>query len=455
MEYLVNTLAVGLVLGLLVFIHEFGHYAAAKLCGVRVEVFSIGFGKRLLGFKRNETDYRLSVLPLGGYVKMSGENPFEASTGDPGEFMSHPRWQRFIIAIAGPFMNVLLAVAVMTGINMVHFAHPDYEDQPAVIGWIQDNSPADKAKLEVGDKIVKLEGIKNPSWEQIEPREAMSAGQPLHLQIQRGERLFDQIVVPVAVDKDQRGQVGWEPSYSNTLAALEPGMPAANAGLKVGDEIKSLDNVIVRSNSAVISFLQNNKEKPVQVTYVRDGKESTTTVTPVLMAAGNDKKYRMGVSLQAPMHYDKLPFGQALVASLKWNRENSLLIFEMLKKLAQQPRTSIHQVSSPLGMAPVLGDQVRQGSWFTLLFLTALISLNLGIFNLLPIPILDGGLILLLFIEGTLRRDIKREIKERIYQVAFVFIVLFAVVVIFNDVAKSSIGHTLHLSSLVRVLHLG
>ena len=454
MEYLVNALTVGLVLGLLVFIHEFGHYAAAKLCGVRVEVFSIGFGKRLLGFKRGETDYRLSVLPLGGYVKMSGENPFEASTGDPGEFMSHPRWQRFIIAIAGPFMNVLLAVAVMTGINMVHFEHPDYEDQPAVIGWIQDNSPADKAKLEVGDKIVRLEGIQNPSWQQIEPREAMSANQPLHLQIQRGMTLFDQVVVPVAVDKDQRGQAGWEPSYANTLSTVEPGLPAANAGLQVGDEIKSLDDVIVRSNSAVIAFLQNNKDKPVRVTYIRGGKELTTTVTPILTTVGSEKKYRMGVTLQPPMHYDKLPFRQALVASLKWNRENSLLIFEMLKKMVQQ-KVSIRQMSSPIGMAPVLGDQVRRGSWFSLLFLTALISLNLGIFNLLPIPILDGGLILLLFIEGTIRRDIKREIKERIYQVAFVFIVLFAVVVIFNDVAKSAIGHSLHLSSLYRVLHLG
>src|SRR5437016_12738124 len=184
--FLTAVISVAVILGFMILIHEFGHYAAAKLCGVRVEVFSIGFGKRLLGFKRGETDYRLSVLPLGGYVKMSGENPFEASTGDPGEFMSHPSWQRFIIAIAGPSMNVLLAVAVMTGINMVHFEHPDYEDQPAVIGWIQDNSPADKAKLEVGDKIVRLEGIQNPSWQQIEPREAMSANQPMHLQIQRG-----------------------------------------------------------------------------------------------------------------------------------------------------------------------------------------------------------------------------------------------------------------------------
>src|SRR5947208_1891233 len=232
--FLTAVISVAVILGFMILIHEFGHYAAAKLCGVRVEVFSIGFGKRLLGFKRGETDYRLSVLPLGGYVKMSGENPFEASTGDPGEFMSHPRWQRFIIAIAGPFMNVLLAVAVMTGINMVHFEHPDYEDQPAVIGWIQDNSPADKAKLEVGDKIVRLEGIQNPSWQQIEPREAMSANQLLHLQIQRGMTLFDTTVTPVAIDKDQRGQVGWEPSYANTLSSVEPGLPAANAGLKIG-----------------------------------------------------------------------------------------------------------------------------------------------------------------------------------------------------------------------------
>src|SRR4051794_40324835 len=351
MEIIVNIITVGAVLGLLVFIHEFGHYAAAKLCGVRVEVFSIGFGKRLLGFKRGGTDYRLSVLPLGGYVKMSGENPFEASSGDPGEFMSHPRWQRFIIAIAGPFMNVLLAVAVMTGMYMVHYPHRNSDDRSAVIGWIQDDSPADKAKLEVGDKIVKLENIQNPTWDQIVPREAMSAGQPLHLQMQRGMRLFDQVIVPVAVDKDQRGQAGWEPADTNTLSGIEPGMPADKAGLKVGDEIKALGSVIVRSNSAVVSFLQNNKEKPVVVTYIRDGKELTTTVNPALTTVNGENKYRMGVALSASVHFDKLPFGQALVASLRFNRENSLLIFEMLRKLVSRP-SNIKQMSSPIGMGP-------------------------------------------------------------------------------------------------------
>ncbi len=180
------------------------------------------------------------------------------------------------------------------------------------------DSPAARAKLEVGDKIVKFENIQNPTWEQIVPREAMSAGQPLHLQIQRGMRLFDQVIVPVAVDKDQRGQAGWEPADTNTLSGIEPGMPADKAGLKVGDEIKALDNVVVRSNSAVVSFLQNNKEKPVAVTYIRDGKELTTTVDPTITTVNGEQKYRLGVALSGSVHFDKLPVGQAFVASLKF-----------------------------------------------------------------------------------------------------------------------------------------
>src|SRR5690242_15694771 len=137
------------VLGILVFIHEFGHYAVAKLCKVRVETFSLGFGKRLWGFRRGDTDYRISLLPLGGYVKMAGENPLLSRTGDPGEFMSHPRWQRFLIAVAGPAMNIFLAIAILAGIYTIHgYEHPIYEDQPAVVGWVQDGSPAQKAGLE-------------------------------------------------------------------------------------------------------------------------------------------------------------------------------------------------------------------------------------------------------------------------------------------------------------------
>ena len=156
--------AVALVLGVLILIHELGHFIAAKLFGVRVEVFSIGFGKRLFGWRRGDTDYRVAVLPLGGYVKMAGENPMDARTGDPGEFLSHPRWQRFFIAIAGPAMNIILAIALLTGVFMVRYEHPYFLDQPAVIGWVLENSAAAKAGFEPGDRIMRIGNTQSPTW---------------------------------------------------------------------------------------------------------------------------------------------------------------------------------------------------------------------------------------------------------------------------------------------------
>src|ERR1700690_3774409 len=150
-----------IVLGFMILIHEFGHYAAAKYFGVRVEGFSIGFGKRLLGFTRGETDYRISAIPLGGYVKMSGENPMDDRTGDPGGFLSHPRWQRFIVALAGPAMNIMLAVALLTGVYMVHYEYLAVLDEPARIGYVNPNTPAEKAGIQRGDRIVRVEEIEN------------------------------------------------------------------------------------------------------------------------------------------------------------------------------------------------------------------------------------------------------------------------------------------------------
>ncbi len=176
LSYLLTNPVVDVVvmLGTLVFIHEFGHYAAAKLFGVRVEVFSLGFGKRLFGFKRGDTDYRVSALPLGGYVKMSGENPMEESSGDPGEFMSHPRWQRFVIAIAGPAMNVLFSVVVLTGVFMMHYEHPAFLDKPAIIMAVDDNSPAAKAGVQPNDRIVSADGVDKPNWETVRTRSRKS-----------------------------------------------------------------------------------------------------------------------------------------------------------------------------------------------------------------------------------------------------------------------------------------
>src|ERR1700693_3660833 len=186
----------GIVLGFMILIHEFGHYAAAKYSVVRVEVFSIGFGKRLLGFKKGDTDYRIAAIPLGGYVKMSGEKPMDDRTGAPGEFLSHPRWQRFIIALAGPFMNIMLAVALLTGVYMVHYEYPAVLDEPAVVGWVNANTPAEKAGIQKGDRIVQVDDIQNPTWEQVDVKDALSPNQPLNFSIERSGKITEKTLVP-------------------------------------------------------------------------------------------------------------------------------------------------------------------------------------------------------------------------------------------------------------------
>ncbi len=428
------------VLGIMILVHEFGHYAAAKLCGVRVDVFSIGFGKRLVGFSRGNTDYRISALPLGGYVKMAGENPLESRTGAPDEFMSHPRWQRFIIAIAGPAMNILLAIGLLTGVYMVHYEHPVYLDQPAVIGWVIENSPAAKAGIEAGDRITRIEGVQNPSWEDVLLKTAVETNQPIDVAVQRGNQILAKQVNPdsQATNPDQYQTIGWVQDEPITVTELEPNMPAAKAGIQLGDQIVAINGVSVRSLFSVIKHLQDSGDKPVDITALRNGHELHFTATPIMTDEGGLKRYRLGFQSE-PVRVDKLPFAQALNRSITENKKYSMLILTLVHKMVER-QTSIKQMEGPIGIARASGQAARQPGWSPLLSLMAGISLNLGIFNLLPIPILDGGMILMLIIEGLIRRDINIRVKERIYQTAFVFLVLFAVVVIYNDIMKALPG---------------
>jgi len=426
------------VLGIMILVHEFGHYAAAKWFGVRVDVFSIGFGKRLTGFRRGGTDYRISALPLGGYVKMAGENPLESRSGAADEFMSHPRWQRFVIAIAGPAMNIILAVVLLTGVFMVHYEHPVYLDQPAVVGWVLENSPAAKSGITQGDRIVRIEGQQDPTWEDVLLKVAISSKGPIDVAIQRGNQILEKQVQPEIDGSDPYGAIGWLPDQPITVTELEPNMPAAQAGLKLGDEIVAVNGTPMRSLLSVIHYLRQNGSKPVDVTAVRNGQQLSFKITPVQTDDDGQKNYRLGFQSR-PVQIDKLPFAQALNRSLEENRRYSLLIVDLVRKLVQH-KASIKQMEGPIGIARASGDAARQPGWTPLLSLMAMISLNLGIFNLLPIPILDGGIILLLIIEGVLRREIKPRIKERIYQTAFVFLILFAAVVIYNDLMKALPG---------------
>jgi len=431
--------AVALVLGILILIHELGHFITAKVFGVRVEVFSIGFGKRLVGWRKGDTDYRISALPLGGYVKMSGENPMEARTGDPGEFLSHPRWQRFIIAVTGPAMNIVLAVALLTGVFMVRYEHPYFLDQPAVIGWVLENSPAAKAGFESGDRIVRIGNMQSPTWEDVEAKLMLNPGQPLEVAIQRGEQILNKTIVPDKQGPEDYGALGgWVPQEPNIVTQIEPDMPAAKAGMKVGDEVVAVNGVTMRSMRALIHALQQNQGKPLDVAVMRNGQELHFNVTPVLShSAHGGEQWRMGF-ISNPVHVDKLAFADAFAKSIETNKRYSVLILELVRQLVAR-KVSMKQIDGPIGIARASGEAARQG-WMPLLALMAAISLNLGIFNLFPIPIMDGGVILLLAIESMMRRDISMKIKERIYQAAFVFLVLFAVVVIYNDIGKALPG---------------
>ncbi|MBV8891825.1 MAG: RIP metalloprotease RseP [Acidobacteria bacterium] len=439
-HFFISLLAMAAVLGFMILIHEFGHYAAAKYFGVRVEVFSIGFGTRLLGFRKAETDYRISAIPLGGYVKMSGENPMDERTGDEGEFLSHPRWQRFVIAFAGPAMNIVLAVALLMLVYMVHYEYPIFLDKPAVIGWVMQDTSAAKAGLQPGDRISRIDGIENPTWEQVDPQVSLSPNQPLHLKIQRGSEVLDKTVVPEPYGVSQVGDAGWVPQEPNLVTDVEAGMPAQKAGLREGDEIMRMDGKPLPAIAAMIEALKQTKDKPIELTVLRAGQEKTVTVHPVLsdIPGRAEQRYRIGI-LVDPVKVVRLPFTAAFERSIDQNKRASLLILELIEKMVQR-KVSIRTIEGPIRIGQAAGAAASEKGWTPLLELTAAISLNLGIFNLLPIPILDGGVILLLLIEGLMRRDISLQIKERIYQAAFVFILLLAVMVIYNDIVKTVPG---------------
>ena len=434
-DFLTSLVAVVAVLGFMILIHEFGHYAVAKWLGVRVEQFAIGFGKRLVGFRRGETDYRINAIPLGGYVKMSGENPMDARSEDPREFMNHSRWHRFLIAIAGPTMNILLAIILLTTVYMVHYEYPAVADEPPVIGWVLKDTPAAKAGFLIGDRITRIDGVENPTWEQVDLKEALSPGQPLDVTVNRNGQTLEKSVVPEPMGLDQIGFAGWAAKEETvTITDLQERMPAEKAGLKEGDQIIALDGKPVPALAEMIESLEITKDKPITLTVLRKGEPKAFTLQPVLL----EKRYRIGIGTMQ-MKVKTLPFAAALNKSLHENRQNALLILELVKKMVQG-KISTKSIEGPIRIGQAAGEAARRKGWTPLMGLTAAISLNLGIFNLLPIPILDGGVILFLLIEGLMRRDISLNIKERVYQFAFVFLVLFAVMVIYNDLKKTIPG---------------
>jgi regulator of sigma E protease len=440
-NFLTSIAVVVVVLGVMILVHELGHFIAAKLFGVRVLTFSIGFGKRLFGFKYGPTDYRVSLLPLGGYVKMAGDDPSEVREGDPDEFLAKPRWQRFIIAVMGPSMNVLMAILLLAGLYRFHFPKPAFMEQPVLVGDVAPDSPAARAGIQAGDLIVRLGDLQKPDWEEFRMKVMMRAGEALPVEVVRGGEKISMTLTPQATGPDEVGDSGLAPCVPGEIGSQEliaPGKPADQAGLKTGDKFIEVNGQSVACWQQVVSLIQQRKGKAVDATVLRDGKPVQLSITPYWGDSGNGDRWLIGISFPTTPRdivVRQLPWGQAFATSLDDNIRDCILTFDVLGRILTR-HMSARSLSGPIGIAQISGRAYREGLP-SLLMLVSFISLQLGIFNLLPIPILDGGMILMLLIETVMRRDLSLAVKERFAQIGIVFLLLLAVFVTYNDIIKT------------------
>jgi regulator of sigma E protease len=432
-DIIVTILSVSVVLGIMVLVHEWGHFIVAKAFGVRVEIFSIGFGPRLWGRKKGDTDYRISGLPLGGYVKMAGDNPLEERKGDPDEFLSKPRWQRALIAVAGPAMNIILSIVIIAGIYMHGSQMPAYLDQPMVLAGVLPDSTAQKAGLAASDRVVKINGVSNPTWEQaVKELESTLPGHSLSLVV---DRKGQQVSVTLPITQSLEDMFGYPPSRL-IIGSVSPGMPAERAGLMPGDEVLKVNGNPLASGSEFPSLVGKSQGSPLDLEIRRGNQTMHIVVQPQQVGVKNGvAQWQIGVGLQVGELVERrLPFSAAITESIMMNtmmaRQVAFVVVELFRG-----NISLKQLEGPLGIARESGRAARQGA-SELLKLMAMIGVNLAILNLLPIPPLDGGHILLLFIEGSIRRDLSIRVKERFVTVSMVFLLLVFAIVMYNDVLR-------------------
>jgi regulator of sigma E protease len=437
MAFNILTTAVGIILGLglMILVHEWGHFVVAKAFGVRVDVFSIGFGPRLFGVKRGTTDYRVSALPVGGYVRMAGDNSFEERKKDPDELLSKPRWQRVLIALAGPAMNILTAFVIMASVYMLGTEEPAYFSQPIQVAGVFKDSPAATTGFQAGDRVVELDGVKNPTWDRLRLDLLLSVpGSTLNATVSRNGGL---IPVKIPVGMDELSAVGYPVQPQVSILNVVPGTPADRNGLKVGDRILSLDGAALSNPADLSARIQQTGNAPVQLVIERGGEQQSLAIRPELNASpAGGQTWQIGVGIGADFptvmrHYSLVA---AVGHSIEFNTFMAKQILLIVGDLFRG-KVSLKQLEGPLGIARESGRAARSG-YRDLLLLMATISLNLAVLNLMPIGPLDGGHIILLVIEGGIRRDLSLRFKERFVTVSVVFLLLVFAVVMYNDVLR-------------------
>ena len=420
-----------LVLGVLIFVHELGHFMMARRIGVRVLTFSLGFGPKLLSFRRGDTEYCVSAIPLGGYVKMAGENPEDARTGASDEFLSKSKWQRFQVLVMGPIMNLALALIVMAFVLYQGADVPAFAQQEVIVGSVEADSPAAKVGIQPGDHITAVNGVNVETWEEFGLETVTRAGRPVKLTIVRSGQTIEREVVPVAVGKYEEGVTGVMPRMRPQVSTLQPGEPAEAAGMRDGDVILGVNGEKPILHARVIEIIRANEGKPVAFELLRDGQTLVINVTP----KKNGDLIRIGAQIrELEVRIIRPTLLGAFKLSAQRNYDWAKLIVRTLGGLFTRD-TPVKQLMGPVAIAGLSGEAAQAG-WIQLFSLMAMISLNLGLLNLMPIPVLDGGHITILALEGLSRRDFSMKVKEKMLLGGFVLLLMLMVTVIYNDLAR-------------------
>jgi len=420
------------VLGVLIFVHELGHFLAARRVGVRVLTFSLGFGPKLVKVVRGDTEYCISAVPLGGYVKMAGESPDDPRSGAPDEFMSKSKWERFQILIMGPVMNILLAVVVLAIVLAQGAEVPAFEDKSPLVGDVEKGSVAEKAGIQRGDRLLTIAGEEVPTWNDVGMAVATKPNRDIPITFSRDGRTQSVTVRPVAQGKYEMGDIGVLPDVSPHVRSVVSGDPADRAGIKAGDVVVAVNGermVFARHLAEAISKNANNQ---IDLLIRRGGAEQHISVTPQLRG----DRGLIGVSISEETRTFKPGPMEAVWLSVKQNASSSGLIFKTLAGLFTGS-TSVRQLQGPVGIAQLSGESAEAG-WVSLLSLMAVISLNLGLLNLMPVPVLDGGHILIMALEGVARRDFSMQVKEKMLLAGFLVLMVLMVTVIYNDLTRIS-----------------
>ena len=426
-----NILAFVFVLGVLIFVHELGHFIMARRIGVRVLTFSLGFGPKLFKFTRGDTEYCVSIIPLGGFVKMAGETPEDDTPPKSDEFFAKTKWQRFQIYIAGPAMNVIAAFLIMIGVFLNGTTEPSYQTNPVEVGRVVAGSSAAKAGIKVGDRITRIAGYDTPNWLEYQKAMMLSAGREIEVVLVRQGAVQTLHFTPDLVKEVHAADLGVRPMVHLRLGTVYPGEAAEKAGLKAGDVVLAVNGAPADAETAVTTF-RASVGKPLTVRIRRDGAERDFVVTPVAKDGPNG---RIGVDVRYEESIVRATsFLDAVRLSYEHNRESGALVFKTLRGLFLG-EASPKQLTGFIGIARASGTMAAEGASSLFKFM-AMLSMNLAILNLLPIPMLDGGHIFIMMLEGLARRDFSLRVKERLLMAGFVLVMTLMVTVIYNDLMR-------------------